>query len=186
MPNCRACRSACAIVDLAGGRQPQANEDGSIVTVFNGELYNHAALRRDLTARGHVFATHHSDTECVVHAFEEYGAAWPERARANGMFGLAIWDANASRLFLYRDRMGKKPLYYAAVTSGIAFASEIAVAPSRRVPGLGLRRALRLFRTKERERSGHGLCRRPPIAARLPAHLDGRGGHQRPRALLAA
>lgn len=114
-----------AIVDLAGGRQPQANEDGSIVTVFNGELYNHAALRRDLTARGHVFATHHSDTECVVHAFEEYGAAWSERARANGMFGLAIWDANASRLFLYRDRMGKKPLYYAAVPSGIAFASEI-------------------------------------------------------------
>lgn len=114
-----------AIVDLAGGRQPQANEDGSVVTVFNGELYNHAALRRDLTGRGHVFATHHSDTECVVHAFEEHGTAWPELARANGMFGLAIWDAAASRLLLYRDRAGKKPLYYAAVPGGIAFASEI-------------------------------------------------------------
>lgn len=114
-----------AIVDLAGGRQPQANEDGSLVTVFNGEIYNHAALRRELAARGHVFATHHSDTECVVHAFEEYGESWPETARANGMYGLALWDARAARLLLYRDRCGKKPLYYAAVPGGVAFASEI-------------------------------------------------------------
>ena len=114
-----------AIVDLAGGRQPQANEDGTVVTVFNGELYNHAALRRELTARGHIFATHHSDTECVVHAFEEFGPDWPEVAKANGMYGLAIWEAKAARLFLYRDRLGKKPLYYAAVPGGIVFASEI-------------------------------------------------------------
>jgi asparagine synthase (glutamine-hydrolysing) len=114
-----------AIVDLLGGHQPIANEDDSIVTVFNGEIYNHADLRRDLQARGHRFATHHSDTETVVHAYEQHGDLWPEKARANGMFGLAVWDDRRGRLVLYRDRMGKKPLYWAAVPDGIAFASEI-------------------------------------------------------------
>ena len=114
-----------AIVDLAGGRQPISNEDGSVVTVFNGEIYNHPAIRRDLLDHGHRFATHHSDTEAIVHAYEQYGDSWPEAAQINGMFGLAIWDQARQRLLLYRDRMGKKPLYWAAIPSGIAFASEI-------------------------------------------------------------
>ncbi|QLA15813.1 asparagine synthase (glutamine-hydrolyzing) [Desulfolutivibrio sulfoxidireducens] len=114
-----------AIVDLEGGRQPMANEDGTVVTVFNGEIYNHLAMRSELARQGHRFATGHSDTECVVHAFEEHGDDWPERCAANGMFGLAIWDARTRRLVLYRDRVGKKPLYYAAIPGGVAFASEI-------------------------------------------------------------
>jgi asparagine synthase (glutamine-hydrolysing) len=114
-----------AIVDISGGRQPMANEDGSVVTVFNGEIYNHASIRQDLRKLGHRFATHHCDTETVVHAYEEYGDEWPEKVRANGMFGLAIWDRARKRLLLYRDRMGKKPLYWAKVPGGIAFASEI-------------------------------------------------------------
>ncbi|MFZ5426246.1 MAG: asparagine synthase (glutamine-hydrolyzing) [Thermodesulfobacteriota bacterium] len=114
-----------AIVDLAGGRQPISNETGETITVYNGEIYNHAAIRRDLEARGHRFSTHHCDTEIVVHAYEEHGEDWPEKAQANGMFGLAIWDGGRRRLLLYRDRMGKKPLYWARVPDGIAFASEI-------------------------------------------------------------
>ena len=114
-----------AIVDLAGGRQPIANEDGTVVTVFNGEIYNHAGMRRALEEAGHRFATHHSDTETIVHAYEQHGDLWPEKTRANGMFGLAIWDQTRQRLLLYRDRMGKKPLYWARIPSGIAFASEI-------------------------------------------------------------
>lgn len=114
-----------AIVDLAGGRQPIANEDATAVTVFNGEIYNHSAIRRDLEYRGHRFATHHSDTETIVHAYEQHGELWPEKTCANGMFGLAIWDQSRQRLLLYRDRMGKKPLYWAQIPSGIAFASEI-------------------------------------------------------------
>lgn len=112
-----------AIVDLAGGKQPVANEDRTVWTVFNGEIYNHQDLRRDLLARGHVFASDHSDTEVIVHLYEEYGPDWVNRA--NGMFGLAIWDARIGRLLLYRDRLGKKPLYYSATPDGLAFASEI-------------------------------------------------------------
>ncbi|KAF0235142.1 MAG: asparagine synthase [Desulfovibrionaceae bacterium] len=114
-----------AIVDLSGGRQPIANEDGSVVTVFNGEIYNHAEMRRSLEESGHTFATHHSDTETIVHAYEQHEDLWPEKTRTNGMFGLAIWDQTRQRLLLYRDRMGKKPLYWAPIPSGIAFASEI-------------------------------------------------------------
>lgn len=113
------------IVDREGGRQPMANEDGSVTTVFNGEIYNHADIRKDLEKSGHLFSSHHCDTEVVVHAYEEHGDLWPERARANGMFGLAIWDQRRDRLLLYRDRMGKKPLYWAPIPSGVAFASEI-------------------------------------------------------------
>lgn len=114
-----------AIVDLADGHQPMANEDGAVVTVFNGELYNHAVIRAALVDRGHRFSTDHSDTECVVHAYEEFGEDWPEACAANGMFGLAIWDARKRRLLLYRDRCGKKPLYFARTSEGLAFASEI-------------------------------------------------------------
>jgi asparagine synthase (glutamine-hydrolysing) len=113
-----------AIVDLAGGRQPMGNEDGRVQVVFNGEIYDHEHLRRQLEARGHHFATDHSDTEVLVHGWEEWGHdLFP---RLNGMFALALWDQAARRLVLARDRYGIKPLYYALLPGGgLAFASEV-------------------------------------------------------------
>jgi asparagine synthase (glutamine-hydrolysing) len=110
------------IIDLEGGAQPLANEDGSVWTVFNGEIYNFAALRAELAARGHRFTTR-SDTEAIVHAYEEWGEACFRRF--NGMFALAIWDRRRERLVLARDRIGKKPLYYAAVAGELVFGSEL-------------------------------------------------------------
>ena len=112
-----------SIVDLESGKQPICNEDCSIWVVFNGEIYNHLELRKGLEQKGHRFRTHHSDTEVVVHLYEEYGEKWPQKV--NGMFGLALWDKKKMKLFLYRDRIGKKPLYYAYKNGGIVFASEI-------------------------------------------------------------
>lgn len=112
-----------SIVDLSGGRQPVANETGDVHLVFNGEIYNHMDLRRELAARGHGFRTDHSDTETIVHLYEERGPQWP--AQANGMFAVAVWDAPRRRLTLTRDRLGKKPLYYAVIGGELAFASEI-------------------------------------------------------------
>jgi asparagine synthase (glutamine-hydrolysing) len=112
-----------AIIDVAGGDQPIYNEDGSVCIVFNGEIYNFLDLRQDLEQRGHRFATN-SDTEAVVHAYEEYGVACIEHLW--GMFALALWDAREHRLLLARDRLGKKPLvYYADQRGGLAFASEL-------------------------------------------------------------
>ena len=112
-----------SIVDVATGHQPLLNEDGAVCVVFNGEIYNFAELRRDLEARGHVFQTH-SDTEVIVHGYEEWGEACVERFR--GMFAFAVWDSRARRLLLARDRVGIKPLYYAiAADGGLVFASEI-------------------------------------------------------------
>ena len=87
-----------------------SNEDGTIWIVFNGEIYNHADLRRDLQARGHRYRTH-SDTETIVHAYEEWGDDCMQRFR--GMFAFAIWDSRRQRLLLVRDRLGIKPLYWA-------------------------------------------------------------------------
>ncbi len=96
-----------AIIDLAGGHQPMFNEDGSIAVVFNGEIYNYRDLRKDLEDAGHRLATH-SDTEAIVHIYEQYG---PEGlARLNGMFAIAVWDRHRRRGVLARDRAGKKPL----------------------------------------------------------------------------
>jgi len=111
-----------SIIDIDGGHQPIGNEDGSVQIVFNGEIYNHRELRRDLESRGHIFRTR-SDTEVVVHGYEEFGLAVLDRL--NGMFGFALWDERARRLFLARDRIGIKPLYYALTADGIAFASEL-------------------------------------------------------------
>jgi asparagine synthase (glutamine-hydrolysing) len=111
-----------AIIDRAGGEQPMANEDGSVWIVFNGEVYNHADLRRELAARGHVFRTR-SDTEAIIHAFEEWGERCVERLE--GMFAFAIWDRRRRALFLARDRLGKKPLFYAVLGGALHFASEI-------------------------------------------------------------
>ena len=111
-----------SIIDVAGGHQPIYNEDRSCVIVFNGEIYNHAEVRRDLEGRGHLFRTR-SDTEAIVHAFEEYGPRCVERLR--GMFAFAIWDTRQETLFIARDRFGIKPLYYTHSSWGIAFGSEL-------------------------------------------------------------
>ena len=111
-----------SIIDLAGGQQPIWNEDHTCCIVYNGELYNFRELRPTLEARGHSFRTH-SDTEVVLHAFEEWG---PECLRRfNGMFALAIWDRRRRTLFLARDRIGEKPLYYYRDPTRLIFASEI-------------------------------------------------------------
>jgi asparagine synthase (glutamine-hydrolysing) len=112
-----------AIVDLQTGRQPLCNETGDIWTVFNGEIYNHVELRRQLESKQHGFKTNHSDTEVIVHLYEEYGEDWPNHV--NGMFGVALWDNREQKLLLYRDRIGKKPLYYALKNDQLVFGSEV-------------------------------------------------------------
>jgi asparagine synthase (glutamine-hydrolysing) len=112
-----------AIVDVAGGYQPMWNEDDTVGVVFNGEIYNHAELRAELRALGHRFASDHSDTEVLVHGYEEWGAELP--IRLNGMFAFAIFEARKRQIFLARDRFGEKPLYYALNRNGLAFASEM-------------------------------------------------------------
>src|SRR5215468_4032133 len=112
-----------SIIDLQTGRQPMSNETGDVWIVFNGEIYNHGDLRRVLEGKGHTFRTR-SDTEAIVHAYEEWDTACLERLR--GMFAFAIWDARRRRLFLARDRIGKKPLYYAQRSDGaLLFGSEL-------------------------------------------------------------
>jgi asparagine synthase (glutamine-hydrolysing) len=111
-----------AIIDLDTGGQPMANEDGTVWVSYNGELYNEPALRSWLLSRGHLFRTR-SDTEALVHLYEEDGPDFVQRL--NGMFALAIWDARRGRLVLARDRMGQKPLYHAATArGGLVFGSE--------------------------------------------------------------
>jgi asparagine synthase (glutamine-hydrolysing) len=111
-----------AIIDCAGGHQPMSNEDDTCWIVFNGEVYNHKALRRELEARGHRFRTH-SDTEAILHAYEEYGPACVEHL--DGMFAFAICDTRRREVFIARDRLGKKPLFYAIFDGVVHFASEI-------------------------------------------------------------
>ena len=111
-----------AIVDVAGGQQPMTNEDGSCWITFNGEIYNHAALRPGLEARGHVYRTR-SDTESILHLYEDEGERCVERLR--GMFAFALWDRTRRRLLLARDRLGIKPLYWALTARELLFASEI-------------------------------------------------------------
>jgi asparagine synthase (glutamine-hydrolysing) len=110
-----------AIIDLAGGKQPLANEDGSVWVTFNGEIYNFQQLKVQLESLGHRFATH-SDTEVIVHAYEQYGTRCLQHFR--GMFAFAVWDARRREIFLARDRLGKKPLLYALAGGQLVFASE--------------------------------------------------------------
>ncbi|MGD1216169.1 MAG: asparagine synthase (glutamine-hydrolyzing) [Terriglobales bacterium] len=111
-----------SIVDVAGGHQPISNEDGTLWIVFNGEIYNHLALRELLIARGHRYSTH-SDTETIIHLYEEYGADCVQHLR--GMFAFAIWNRNTKTLFIARDRLGIKPLYYKLTPERLLFGSEI-------------------------------------------------------------
>ncbi|HUQ93584.1 MAG TPA: asparagine synthase (glutamine-hydrolyzing) [Bryobacteraceae bacterium] len=113
-----------SIIDLRGGKQPLSNEDGSLMVTFNGEIYNYRELRSDLIQRGHRFRTE-SDTEVLVHLYEDVGERLPEFLR--GMFAFAIWDLRRRELFLARDRFGEKPLYYSSSIPGMrfCFASEL-------------------------------------------------------------
>jgi asparagine synthase (glutamine-hydrolysing) len=111
-----------AIIDVVGGHQPMTNEDDSVWIVFNGEIYNHVALRREMKRAGHRYRTK-SDTETILHLYEEYGSNCVDRLQ--GMFAFAIWDRRQRRLLLARDRLGIKPFYYACTDRELLFASEI-------------------------------------------------------------
>jgi asparagine synthase (glutamine-hydrolysing) len=112
-----------SIIDLSTGQQPMFNEDGSVVVIYNGEIYNYQSLIQELTQLGHTFKTR-SDTEAIVHGWESWGSACVERFR--GMFAFALWDRNRSTLFLARDRLGVKPLHYALLSDGtFLFGSEL-------------------------------------------------------------
>jgi asparagine synthase (glutamine-hydrolysing) len=135
------------VIDLVTGHQPISNEDGSIWIVFNGEIYNYPELRRDLEEKGHKFSTH-TDTETIVHAYEEYGENCV--AKLNGMFAFAIWDGGNDKLFLARDRLGVKPLYYFFDGRRLVFGSELkAILQCRDIPREIDRRALDAFLTFE-------------------------------------
>src|SRR5579862_3604216 len=111
-----------SIIDLAGGHQPLSNEDGSIWVMLNGEIYNYLELRKDLLSKGHKFATK-SDTEAIVHLYEEYGEGC--FAKLRGMFAIALWDSKQRKVLLARDRLGKKPLFYAYDGKKILWGSEL-------------------------------------------------------------
>jgi asparagine synthase (glutamine-hydrolysing) len=122
-----------SIIDLAGGHQPLSNEDGKVWIVFNGEIYNYRSLRQRLEGAGHRFATN-TDTEVIVHLYEDLGTGCFEHL--NGMFAIAIWDARTQQVVLARDRVGKKPLFYAQSGQQLCFASELKSLVH--VPGLDL------------------------------------------------
>jgi asparagine synthase (glutamine-hydrolysing) len=131
-----------SIIDLATGRQPISNEDGTVWVVFNGEIYNYRELRASLIRSGHRFRTD-SDTEILVHLYEEEGVDGIQRLR--GMFAFAIWDSRDQSLLLVRDRFGKKPLYYAVLPEGLYFGSELKCLRAAGVPLEHDRQALQLY-----------------------------------------
>lgn len=124
-----------SIIDLSSGSQPMPNEDKSIWTVFNGEIFNYIELRRELETVGHRFSTH-SDTETIVHAYEEYGDQFVQKL--NGQFAIALWDSKRKRLVLARDRFGIRPLYYAWDGGTLLFASEVKAIRAAHSRGLAL------------------------------------------------
>jgi asparagine synthase (glutamine-hydrolysing) len=137
-----------SIIDLEGGHQPLANEDGTIWVAHNGEVYNFPELREELISRGHQFSTR-TDTETIIHSYEEWGEEFVQRLR--GMFVFALWDEKKRRLLLVRDRLGVKPLYYTLLDDGtLVFGSELkAVLVHPRVGRSVEPRALDFFLTLE-------------------------------------
>src|SRR5882724_1416222 len=131
-----------SIIDLSTGHQPMSNEDGTVWIVFNGEIYQYQELRDDLIARGHRFHTA-SDTETLIHLYEEEGVEGLKRLR--GMFAYAIWDSRRRLLMLARDPFGKKPLYYSVRPEGIYFASEMSCMRTAGIPLETDTEALRLY-----------------------------------------
>ena len=153
-----------SIIDVSSGAQPMFNEDSSIAVVFNGEIYNHLELRSVLESRGHTFRTH-SDTEVILHAYEEYGLAFP--TYLTGMFAIALWDIKQRRLVLTRDRVGIKPLYYTVHNGQLLFASEIkALLTERDVPRRidydALQAYLRVRYVPAPKTMFHGICKLLP------------------------
>jgi asparagine synthase (glutamine-hydrolysing) len=164
-----------AIIDLAGGAQPLGNEDGSVWVSFNGEIYNYQDLQQQLEARGHVFRTR-SDTEVIVHAYEEWGEACVEHFR--GMFAFAIWDDTRQTLFLARDRLGIKPLVYWHTQQRFCFASELQAleeldVPPRSVDLEAIDYYLELLYIPSPRTIYQGVCKLPP-AHTLTLSADGR------------
>src|SRR5579884_1083521 len=140
-----------SIIDLAGGHQPMQLHDGRLWITFNGEIFNYIELRQELEQKGHKFVTR-SDTEVILHLYQEYGTDFVQRM--NGQWALAIWDDARQQLFLSRDRMGIRPLYYTTVGGALIFASEIkAILAHPRVP--------------------HQLQKYPPASSRAFRHLQG-------------
>jgi asparagine synthase (glutamine-hydrolysing) len=163
-----------SIIDLAGGAQPLYSEDGGVAATCNGEIYNFKALRAELEGLGHTFRTG-SDCEVIPHAYEQWGTGFVARLR--GMFAIALWDAGRRRLLLARDRLGKKPLYYAEVPGGLLYASEPAailasgVVPAR--PDLSAIRQFLALQYVPPPRSGFaGIAKLAP--AELLIHEGGR------------
>ncbi len=168
-----------SIIDVAGGHQPIASEDGQVVAVCNGEIYNFRALRSELQARGHRFATN-SDSETAVHAYEEYGDAFLNKL--DGMFGVAVWDRRRRRLVVARDALGIKPIYYRQDASELMFASEaksILAVPGvqARLDSSALAQYLSVgyvcapefdLRWAEQARAGHGADRRERQGSQAP------------------
>ena len=156
-----------SIIDLASGQQPLANEDRTIWVVFNGEIYNFAEVRSELETVGHRFRTH-SDTEVIVHAYEQWGERAVDRFR--GMFAFALWDEPNRRLLLVRDRLGVKPLYYSRTAAGLTFGSEIkSILEDPDVPRAWSAEALHAYLTLQYVPCPHTIYR---AVSKLPAgHL---------------
>ncbi len=155
-----------SIIDLVSGSQPIYNEDRSLAIVFNGEIYNHAELRTQLIARGHKYRTR-TDTETILHAYEEYGEECPRKL--NGMFAFAIWDSRKELLFVARDRIGIKPLYYYQDGEQLIFASELkSILQQRDVPRNIDRKSLDTFLTFEYIPRSYSIFQ--DIHKLLPAH----------------
>jgi asparagine synthase (glutamine-hydrolysing) len=154
------------VIDLVTGDQPIFNEDGSVAVVLNGEIYNHDELRRRLSAAGHRFRTA-GDTEVIAHLYEERGVDFVHELI--GMFGVAVWDARRRRLVLARDRLGKKPLFYAERDGALSFASSLAaLLQDERIPRTPDRRALDLYLALRYVPSPH--CAFQAVRKLAPAH----------------
>jgi asparagine synthase (glutamine-hydrolysing) len=168
-----------SIIDLAGGHQPLDNEDGSVTVILNGEIYNFNDLRPELIARGHTLKTR-SDTEVIVHLYEEFGPECVLRLR--GMFAFALWDARRRKLLLARDRVGEKPLYFSQFGKSLIFASEIkallkAEGFAARVDPVGLRRFLAYRHTYGEHTLFEGVRQLPP-GSYLTADSSGLSVHR--------